>query len=175
MRVLIFFLIFLFVSHFSFAEECKYCIPKGSNMSCKEIENALNLINKIRAEVGVPPLKWDCKLAKGSQRWSEYLAEKGVLQHSSGNYGENLYYSWTSYGAVATLSDAIKSWYSEKKYFVYGKSDWCKGGFFNCGHYTQLIWKDTKYIGCGKTTKDNKTFIVCRFYPAGNVIGKQPY
>ena len=42
-------------------------------------------------------------------------------------------------------------------------------------HFTQLIWKSTKYIGVGKTlTKRNKmtcTIIVARYEPRGNIPG----
>ena len=170
-------LVSLFLVFNVFAGECKYCIPKNSNISCDEIEKALKLVNKIRAEVNVPPVEWDCSLSEGSQKWAEKLAKSGQLFHSNpeGKYGENLY-MYMSFGMApnATLKDAIISWYSEKKNFIYGKSGWCKEGTV-CGHYTQLIWKDTKKIGCGKAVNGNEIYIVCRFYPAGNWIGKQPY
>ena len=168
--------IILFAFKFGVAEECRYCIPENSNISCQEVENTIKLVNKIRAEVGTAPLKWDCKLAEDSQRWAEYLASKETLAHSqtNGKYGENLYFFWSSNGDIASLEDAIKSWYAEKKYFIYGSPNWCKAGKV-CGHYTQLVWKDTKAIGCGKAYKNNATYVVCRFYPAGNWLGKQPY
>lgn len=155
---------------------CEYCIPKGSNMSCEEIKEALNYLNnKIRAEVKVPPLKWDCSLAEGAQRWAERLAKLEYLEHAKKrNFGENLYMYYSSSGNVPPLKKAIKSWYSEKKNFIYGEKYWCKSGKI-CGHYTQLVWKNTKKIGCGKAKKDNKVYIVCRFSPAGNWIGEQPY
>ena len=155
--------------------KCGYCIPKGSNITCEEIKKALNLVNKIRAEVGSPPLEWDCSLAEGAQAWAEKLAKTGSFRHSSGNYGENLY-MYMSFGMApnASLKDAVLTWYSEKKNFVYGKDGWCKEGTV-CGHYTQLVWKSTKKIGCGKAISGNNVYIVCRFYPPGNWLGKQPY
>jgi len=175
-KILYFFLFFnLFLIFQSFAKnKCEYCIPKGSNISCEEVRESLNLINGIRAEVKNPPLDWDCSLAEGSQKWAEELAKLGYLKHSEGNYGENLYMYYSSTGNTPPLSEAIKSWYSEKKNFEYGNKYWCKSGTI-CGHYTQLIWKDTKKIGCGKAKNGNKVYIVCRFYPAGNWIGEQPY
>ncbi len=174
--ILMFFLLIVSSKVFAENEKCEYCIPNGSNITCKEIKEALDLINnKIRAEVKVPPLSWDCSLAEGSQKWAEKLTDLGYLEHSKNrDYGENLYMFYSSYGAIPSLKNAILSWYSEKKDFVYGEKYWCKTGKI-CGHYTQLVWDDTKKIGCGRAKKDNKVFIVCRFYPAGNWIGKQPY
>jgi len=169
------FSLLLAVYNLSFGEGCKYCIPENSNISCEEIDRALKRVNQIRAEVGTPPLKWDCNLAKESQKWAEILASQGRLKHSSpNNYGENLYFYWNSGGKVASLEDAVNSWYSEKAYFVYGAKNWCKPGKI-CGHYTQLIWKDTTHMGCGKAFKNNSTYVVCRFTPQGNLLGKQPY
>ncbi|RUM58327.1 MAG: hypothetical protein DSY59_02825 [Persephonella sp.] len=174
--ILMLFLLIVSSKVFAENEKCEYCIPNGSNITCEEIKEALNLINnKIRAEVKVQPLSWDCSLAEGSQKWAEKLTDLGYLEHSKDrNYGENLYMFYSSYGAIPPLKNAILSWYSEKKDFVYGEKYWCKTGKI-CGHYTQLVWSDTEKIGCGKAKKDNKVFIVCRFYPAGNWIGKQPY
>lgn len=169
-------LIFIF-SYNSFADsKCDFCIPEGSGFKCEEIKEAIQFLNKnIRGELNLPSLEWDCKLALSSQKWAEVLAEKGYLEHSKQNIvGENLYMYYSSFGKIPSLKEAILSWYSEKKNFVYGKKYWCKEGTI-CGHYTQLIWKDTKKIGCGRAEKNNKVFIVCRFIPAGNFIGEQPY
>ena len=40
------------------------------------------------------------------------------------------------------------------------------------GHFTQVVWKDTKEVGFGKSKGQNgKIFVVANYYPAGNVIG----
>lgn len=36
------------------------------------------------------------------------------------------------------------------------------------GHFTQVVWKATKRLGCGQAGK----FVVCNYYPAGNVQGQ---
>jgi hypothetical protein len=51
----------------------------------------------------------------------------------------------------------------------------------SAGHYTQIVWKDTKKVGCGAATSDGKeTIIVCRYslgptHEGGNVFGENPY
>ena len=37
------------------------------------------------------------------------------------------------------------------------------------GHFTQLVWKNTKKIGCGIAVDDKETyFVTCFYYPSGN-------
>lgn len=44
-----------------------------------------------------------------------------------------------------------------------------------CGHYTQVVWKNSRYVGCGKAMAANGTlYYVCNYYPAGNTGGR-PY
>lgn len=46
------------------------------------------------------------------------------------------------------------------------------------GHFTQVVWKDSKILGIGKYTKEDKlknmycTYIVARYRPAGNWAGQ---
>ncbi len=48
-----------------------------------------------------------------------------------------------------------------------------------CGHYTQIVWKNTERIGCGKATarRDGifKVYWVCQYDPSGNYVGQRPY
>lgn len=42
-----------------------------------------------------------------------------------------------------------------------------------CGHFTQVVWKDSKEIGAGRAKSKNGTvYIVCRYSPAGNNMNK---
>lgn len=47
------------------------------------------------------------------------------------------------------------------------------------GHFTQLVWKVTKSVGCGRKECDNRDrdgahgwLVVCEYWPAGNVDGE---
>jgi hypothetical protein len=46
------------------------------------------------------------------------------------------------------------------------------------GHFTQLVWKDTTSVGCGRTECNGRDdggapgwYLVCEYWPHGNVIG----
>lgn len=41
------------------------------------------------------------------------------------------------------------------------------------GHFTQVVWKDTKELGIAKATgKKGGTYVVANYNPSGNFIGK---
>lgn len=46
--------------------------------------------NELRAQHGAPALKWSAKLASDCEKWAKELLRNNKLQHSSGDYGENL-------------------------------------------------------------------------------------
>lgn len=40
------------------------------------------------------------------------------------------------------------------------------------GHFTQVVWKDSKELGVGCTkAKNGKIYVVANYYPPGNYIG----
>jgi len=45
------------------------------------------------------------------------------------------------------------------------------GNFHDVAHYTQIIWKDTKQVGCGYAQND-RAILVCQYLPQGNIVGQ---
>jgi hypothetical protein len=85
-------------------------------------------------------------------------------------YGENLFIGTAGRYGVA---DAVQAWASEKKYYRGQTLD--PSSWYDSGHYTQIVWKNTKYIGCAKTECGGKIIVVCNYDPPGNVLGQKPY
>lgn len=44
---------------------------------------------------------------------------------------------------------------------------------FFLGHFTAMVWKTTKKLGVGKAVaSDGSTFVVARYFPAGNITNQ---
>ncbi|KAL0412674.1 UNVERIFIED_CONTAM: Pathogenesis-related protein 1A [Sesamum radiatum] len=64
------------------------------------------------------------------------------MKHSDGPYGENL--AKGSWDVNAT--EAVQMWLDEKKFYNVGSNTCVEGEM--CGHYTQVVWRDTTHVGC---------------------------
>lgn len=85
------------------------------------------------------------------------------MQHSQNGFGENIH--WCS-GDVENGKSPVRHWYSEVKEYDYKKdADFQKG----TGHFTQVVWKDTKELGIAKAkgVKEGGTYVVAIYNPAG--------
>ena len=124
--------------------------------------------NAIRVQVGVPPLVWSPQLAAVAQNWANTLIASHSFNHSGGRYGENLY---TISGGFASPGEVITRWAEEMRgYNVTNNS--CVGV---CGHYTQIVWRTTRGVGCAVATEPGREVWVCEYDPPGNIVGQRPY
>lgn len=151
---------------------------RGSGgLTTEETRRLLMEHNRIRGDVGSPPLTWSKRLAEDAAQWARHLADNGCrLSHRpakgswSRPYGENLFLGTVgSYGVV----DAVRGWEAEKRYFR-GSPVTLKG-VHKTGHYTQLVWRDTRAVGCAQAVCKNLLIVVCNYDPAGNILGEKPY
>lgn len=50
---------------------------------------------------------------------------------------------------------------------------------YHTQHFAQLIWAETRYVGCGLTKYGNgiikRIFVVCNYAPKGAIVGKSIY
>jgi pathogenesis-related protein 1 len=153
-------------------------VETGSKVSQEQAQAALDYHNKVRADVGSPPLQWSQELSKFAQAWAENLAASNCkMEHrpASGKwaqkYGENIF--WGA-GEEYTAKHASESWYSEIKDYKYGP---LKGNnWYKTGHYTQMVWKNTTHVGMGIAyCKNGAVIIVANYNPPGNYMGEKPY
>ncbi|KAF9111149.1 hypothetical protein BGX27_005330 [Mortierella sp. AM989] len=130
----------------------------------KEQQVILDTHNKYRALHQAPPLKWNTKAANFGNKWIQNHRCK--LTHSSGPYGENLAFGYKNFKA------AINGWYGEVKDYKYNNP-----GFSGAtGHFTQVVWKGTKSVGCAKVLcpGSNRYTYVCEYDGPGNYRGEFP-
>jgi len=157
----------LLISCYSYAQSIND--TTGARISAKDAQLVLDHHNRVRKEVGVPPLTWSKELAAFAQQWADQLASTGKFEHRPNNsYGENIFIGSGGY----TVLDASKDWYSEKKGYTYSKI----GDDLSAGHYTQMVWKNTKQMGVGVAIAGNgDMYVVANYSPPGNFIGQFPY
>jgi uncharacterized protein YkwD len=125
--------------------------------------------NAARAAVKTKPLVWSDKLAVAAQNWANGLITRQGLSHQKkSKYGENMF---EMVGARAAPEEVVKRWTGESEGYDY-KTNRCRSA---CGHYTQVIWRDTKELGCAVARRGNREVWVCEYSPPGNYVGERPY
>lgn len=116
------------------------------------------------------PLVWDAEVAAVAQDW----AEGCVFEHSTHNLGENLaFFS----GEDSSATAVVELWASETASYDYASNSCAPGE--QCGHYTQIVWRDSARVGCGAAQcalqgMEGRLW-VCNYDPPGNFIGDRPY
>jgi pathogenesis-related protein 1 len=127
--------------------------------------------NKVRKRAGVPPLTWSDRLASMARDWATSLIKSGKLAHRpDNNVGENLF---EVRGAHASPAEVVDTWAAEAKDYDPMKNS-CRPGAV-CGHYTQLVWRRTKEVGCGVARGGGREVWVCNYDPPGNWAGERPF
>eukprot|EP01084_Bolivina_argentea_P036280 67150_1 len=153
------------------------------------------------AATNMNKLMWDPYLAKVAQdysakcEWQHNPNRQSELKQYDGqteyvfdpdkiSVGENIYYS-TAEESLDNILFGIQAYYNEYEYYTFNNdTDGCCSQA-PCGHYTQVVWANTRYVGCGYTVCDGLSgavgsgtdvvFKVCNYYPAGNFVGNSPY
>ncbi|CAL4895247.1 unnamed protein product [Urochloa decumbens] len=123
--------------------------------------------NAVRARYGVPPMRWDKKLARHARRWANHMRGGCSLTHSgSPKYSETVYMSNNDWNATAT--DAI-NYLVKTEEPIYDKlTGQCTGGrdFKECGHFAHIVNKSHLWVGCARSECTNvpSVFVVCNYY-----------
>jgi len=138
--------------------------------------DCLNAQNPFRTQLGIEPLTYSTELEKTAQAWADTLAGRNSLGHSPNRnrIGENL--AMGSKGSYDTAR-LISLWTDEKKNFM--NNNWpdvsTTGSWQDVAHYSQIVWRNTKEVGCALADNDKNTFIVCQYKPSGNWVGDKAY
>ncbi len=164
---------------------CRFWLILTAGIACAHVQNPnalpapgassrmagemLAAHNAVREKLKIPPLQWSDRLAAAAQQWANTLLRKHQFTHNADvPYGENLF---DIDGAAATPATAVKFWVSESRNYDYATNT-CRG---LCGHYTQIVWRDTRYVGCAVARGGGREVWVCEYDPPGNVLGQRPY
>ncbi|KAL0063562.1 hypothetical protein AAF712_009571 [Marasmius tenuissimus] len=131
------------------------------------LNDVLEAHNSFRSQHGAAPLTWSDSLASAAEKW----ANRCVFEHSKGqvgNYGENLA---AGYGNGYDAVRGVKGWTDESSEYDPKNPQY--------SHFTQVVWKSTKQLGCATAKCGNifpgssdAVYLVCEYDPPGNVIGQ---
>jgi len=143
-------------------------------------QSVLTKHNVYRCMHGVPLLTWSQGAANKAQSWSD--SQQGVMRHGGMNNcptsgqrcGQNLVGLIPQHGWNEVKG--VKMWYDEISLTQGGRAS-----SFNSqiGHYTQVVWKGTQQVGCGRFVRGGSQcsnsapcLLTCNYYPPGNMQGR---
>lgn len=131
--------------------------------------------NDARRQYGVRPLAWDEALARDAQVYAQRLARSGRFEHDPQagrrpRQGENL---WVGTRTAYRYDEMIGLLVDERRYFRPGRFPAVSrtGNWAQVAHYTQIVWPASERVGCATAANRANDYLVCRYLPAGNVVG----
>ncbi|KAL4948287.1 CAP domain-containing protein [Aspergillus filifer] len=148
-------------------------VPQDKSYTSAKLfkSTVLDATNAYRKAYNASALSWNNTLADFARDW----ARTCVWEHSGSPYGENL-----AYGYSTSLS-SITAWADEAAHYDFSKPT---GFTKETGHFTQLVWKSTKQVGCAAVDcgvtdlrgasgngRAQGWYVVCEYLPGGNVVG----
>lgn len=132
--------------------------------------------NAERLKLKLRPLEWSPQLALDAGSWAKKLAAENRFEHayaelSRKKQGENL---WMGTAGEFGYPEMIGLWLDERKMAKSGRFPHISktGKWEDVGHYIQIIWPGTKQVGCAIAANADDEFLVCRYAPAGNIMGE---
>lgn len=129
-----------------------------------DINSIVDHVNEYRRLHQAPPLTFSPVISEISQSWADHMANNHVFEHNTNSrYGENI--AMTSNVGTDAMIQSIDMFYDEVVLYDYNNP----GFSSRTGHFTQLVWMETKEIGLGiSESSDGYTYICTNYYPPGN-------
>ena len=111
------------------------------------------------------------QIAAFAQKRSDFIAASDGLQFKHPPdlpFGENLF--WHS-SRSKDCDFMVRGWYDEIKLYDFKRPTFAA----ETGHFTQLIWRDTRRVGCATAPSEGPNgglYLTCNYEPAGNFLGE---
>lgn len=166
--------------------------PPDANMKA-----VLDLHNSLRLTVNppaasMPAMQWSNTLTTVAKNyaakciWGHNAVRTDDSKKISSQFtyvGENIAVRSGTSASGATIS--VQDFWNEKKDYTYNTNTCAAGA--QCGHYTQMAWAASTFVGCAVQicpTMSGITwcaqyggcmFLVCNYGPGGNFNGAKPY
>jgi uncharacterized protein YkwD len=127
--------------------------------------------NQVRQKVGTPPLKWSKTLSARAEEWAKTLAATGASK-MQGIPGQNIGY--TAPPGHVKGADVVAAWSAEATNYDHEKNA-CIDPKLRCNHYTQVVWRNSRLLGCATARDAQRDIWVCDYDPPGNNVAERPY
>ncbi|XRB02264.1 ShKT domain-containing protein [Pycnococcus provasolii] len=139
--------------------------PTTSNEIDSTSQTFLESHNDLRCRHGVPPLVWSPALAKLAENRAATCSAKSPpeMQAQLQPYGENVALG------IANTVEVVQTWYAEEPLYAQRRTPRFAP---DTGHFTAIVWKGTKQVGCAFQTCADPTvgaIAVCLYDPPGNI------
>lgn len=95
--------------------------------------------------------------------------EKTVTQEPGQPYGENVMKSKATVNEVPDGTVVTDHFYKNYKKFNYKKPE---KNLACCSQFAQVVWKNTKTIGCAFNNTFGAMYVSCKYYPPGDIAGQ---
>ena len=123
------------------------------------------------------PLTWSTYAAQAAEAWARQCNWSHDPQLGALGLGQNLYASTFA----PTAEAVVASWVSEAADYDRAANTCASGKV--CGHYTQVVWRSTRSVGCAIVSCSTGSpfgqgswwYAACDYAPPGNFVGQRPY
>ncbi|XP_054801584.1 probable pathogenesis-related protein CaO19.6200 [Prosopis cineraria] len=154
-------------------------VIKGCGANCDLLkylrkEEFLVAHNWVRVLFKLPLFTWDEKLENVAKQYAMQHYDDCKMVHSDLPYGENIFWGLRLHW---TPSDAVYYWLEESKWYNFTNLQCTAPPGKDCGHFTQLVWKDSLRLGCALQHCRDPTkgmLVVCEYDPPGSYDNENP-
>lgn len=131
-------------------------------------------------------MTWNEEIAEGARNWSQFLLQNKSLLHevdvlNSQNLGENFGFVFSSPAqpicndssetSCVRCSQIVSRWYNEISNYnfdtgspIYPNEQWL--------NFTQMVWRSSTELGVGVASGGGYHYVVARYKPRGNLVGR---
>ncbi|EYC12742.1 hypothetical protein Y032_0046g1398 [Ancylostoma ceylanicum] len=154
---------------------------RRSQLAKGKVRNGKNPNNKnLPTASFMARMEYDCEAEAGAIAYASTCAFKQSPQKDRKGYGENVFvYNAPNAVPADALNAAAKKWWDQ--IFLDG-INWevvfkqsLRDKKIDQKGFTQMAWANSIKLGCGVQTCGLKSFVVCRYSPAGNVLNQTIY